>query len=205
MKSFTFLLSIACFVSVALAQRQIEEPIAKQASEETKADAEATPTPEPMEDTDVMNDWREFSPDQLLFAVTRTIPDSVNIQRHDLDGVAVAIFRNEGEGPGPRVIARHDFLGRFVSHIEWSPDSKFLLFTTGSSGGHSAWHAAGFLFCTADNSFRDVDAAIGSVVSPKFRFEPPDIAIMTVKKGDAPEGEVKIPLAKTMRDMPRVR
>jgi hypothetical protein len=65
-----------------------------------------------------------------------------------------------------------------------------------------------FLFCTADNSFRHVEAAIGSVASPKFRFEPPDIAIMIVNKGELPEDdlkEMKVPLAKTMDSMPRVK
>jgi hypothetical protein len=80
-----------------------------------------------------------------------------------------------------------------------------LLFTTANSGGHSPWHAAAFVFCAADKSFRDVDAAIGDVVSPKFRFEPPDIAVMEVKKDDKPEEEVKVSLAKTMERMPHVR
>jgi hypothetical protein len=165
--------------------------------------SEAKPIPEPTEDTEELNDWHDFSPNHVLFAVTRLIPDQVYIQRHDLDGVAVGVFR--GEFQTATVVARHDFRGRVISHIEWSPDSKFLLFTTASSAGHSPWHAAAFLFCMADNSFRDVDAAIGSVVSPKFRFEPPDIAIMVAKKGDMPQGEVKVPLAKTMHRMPRVR
>ena len=175
------------------------------ASEETKADAEAKPTPEPTEDTEEMNDRYVPSPDEVLFAATRLIPDGVYIQRHNLDSVAVAIFR-AGEQE-LTVVARHDFQGRVITYIEWSPDSKFLLFTTASSSGHSPWHAAAFLFCTADNSFRDVDAAIGSVVSPKFRFEQPDIAVMVVvKKVEMPEGEeVKVPLAKTMDSMPLVK
>jgi hypothetical protein len=188
-----------------IAPRQLEEPIAKQASQETKADAEAKPTPEPTEDTEEMNDRYDPSPDQVLFAATRLIPDRVYIQRHNLDAVAVAIFR-AGE-QGLTVVARHDFQGRVITYLEWSPDSKFLLFTTASSSGHSPWHAAAFLFCSADNSFRDVDAAIGSVVSPKFRFEQPDIAVMVVvKKVEMPEGEeVKVPLGSAMHQMPRVK
>jgi len=167
--------------------------------------AEAKPTPEPTEDTEEMNDRYDPSPDQVLFAATRLIPDRVYIQRHNLDAVAVAIFR-AGE-QGLTVVARHDFQGRVITYLEWSPDSKFLLFTTASSSGHSPWHAAAFLFCSADNSFRDVDAAIGSVASPKFRFEQPDIAVMVVvKKVEMPEGEeVKVPLGSAMHQMPRVK
>jgi hypothetical protein len=180
-----------------------QSPTAKPTLQETKSEAGATPSPEPTEDIEAMNEWFEFSPGHDLFAATRLIPDQVYIQRHDLDGVAVAVFR--GGFQSGTVVARHDFRGRVISHIEWSPDSKFLLFTTASSGGHSPWHAAAFLFCASDNSFRDVEPAIGSVVSPEFRFEPPDIAIMLVKKGEEPEMEVKVPLAKTMQHMPLVR
>jgi hypothetical protein len=181
-----------------------QSPTAKPTLEETKSEAGVTPTPEAIEETEAINEWRDYSPDYDLFAVTRLIPDQVYIQRHDLDGVAVAIFHSEYIQESTP-IARHDFQGRLISHMEWSPDSKFLLFTTTSSGGHSPWHAAAFLFCTADNSFRDVDAAIGNVVSPKFRFEPPDIAVMLVKKGDKPEDEIKVPLAKTIHHMPLVK
>jgi hypothetical protein len=142
----------------------------------------------------------EPSPNNFLFVAARLIPDEVYIQRADLDSVAVRIFRNDGRPP--TLVARHDFRGRRISHIEWSPDSKFLLFTTASSGGHAPWHSAAFLFSVSDHSFRDVEPAIGTVVSPNFRFEPPDIAVMVVKKGDEPEGEVKVPLAKTLQRMP---
>jgi hypothetical protein len=42
-------------------------------------------------------------------------------------------------------------------------------------------------------------------VSPNFRFERPDIANMEVQKGDRPEEEVKVSLAKIMQQMPRVK
>jgi hypothetical protein len=94
---------------------------------------------------------------------------------------------------------------RLIAHIEWSPDSKFLLFTTASSGGHQPWHAATFVFCRSDNSFREVEPATGTVVSSDFRFESPDVAVMLVQKGEEPEAGVKVPLAKTMQHMPAVK
>jgi hypothetical protein len=190
---------------------QVEESITKQPPEEQKStqkriqlqEEKGSLPPGVTKDFEEMNDRYDSSPDQLLFAATRLIPDRVYIHRHNLDSVAVAIFRMGGQGL--TVVARHDFQGRIITQIEWSPDSKFLLFTTADSSGHSPWHAAAFLFCATDNSFRDVDAAIGNVTSPKFRFESPDIAIMEVKKGEMPEEQVKLPLAKTMHHMPRVR
>jgi hypothetical protein len=169
-----------------------------------------TPTPreqwtahEPTEETEELNEWSDTSPDKTWLAVTRVIPDLIYIQRHNLDGVAVAIFRLGEEGPAP--VARHDFHGLIIARIEWSPDSRFLLFTTTTASGHSAFHTPAFLYCVADNTFRGVDTAIGIVTSPEFRFEPPDIAIMEVKKGEADEEEVKVSLAKTMEQMPSVK
>ena len=185
---------------------ETESPLkSSQASEEIKADAPATQSPkanEEAEETEEMNDWHGVSPDEALFAVTRFIPDPVYMQRHDHDGVAVGIFR--GEFQTPAIVARHNFRGLFIAHIEWSPDSKFLLFTTANSNGVSPWHAAAFVFCAADKSFRYVDAAIGDVVSPKFHFEPPNIASMEVKKGEAEE-DVKVSLSKAIQQMPRVK
>jgi hypothetical protein len=180
-----------------------QSPTANPTLGETKSEVGVTPTPESTEDTEVLNDWSEISPNDALFAATRLVPDQVYIHRHDLDGVAISIFRAELQTR--TLVARHDFRGRLISHIEWSPDSKFLLFTTASSGGHQPWHAPAFLFCASDNSFRDVESAIGTVVSPDFRFEPPDIAVMTVKKGDEADAEVKVPLAKAMHDMPLIK
>ena len=193
---------------LAVAQHSFGQNDSENASK-SAAEAEATPqsTPEATEGTDGV--WNVESPDEAFFAVARAIPDKVYLYKHYLDGVAVGIFRIEPpeEGKqGPPVVARHDFSGRLIAHIAWSPDSKFLLFTTVNSNGHSASFAPAFLFCVADKSFRTLDAAIGNVVSPDFRFEPPDIAVMEVQRSnDKPEEEVKVPLAKTLPQMPPVR
>jgi len=172
-----------------------------QTPQESKASGQVTSaSDESSDDSEGEDEWNVLAPDRSFFAVSRIIPDAVLIQRGDLDGVAVAICSDR-----ENVISRHDFPRRFISQMEWSPDSKFLLFTTSSSGGHSPWHSAAFLYCVADRSFRDVDAAIGTVVSPKFRFEPPDVAIISVKKGDAPEVETKVSRGKSFNKMPRVK
>jgi hypothetical protein len=101
-------------------------------------------------------------------------------------------------------VARVDFGDRRISQIEWTPDSKFLLFTTVNSGGHAPSYTPAFLFCVADNTFRHVDPAIGSIVAGQFRFAPPDIAIMEVQKGEMLEEEVAVPLATAVKQMPVV-
>jgi len=159
---------------------------------------------------DDFDTWFDASPDKRLFAVERRIPDPSEPSRLDLDGFAVFICKAEvglGSVAVPReVIAHRDFPLRLVSQIRWSPDSKFLLFTTASSGGHSPWHFKTFVFCAADNSFRDVETAAGSPVgAPDFRFEPPDIAVLRLHdpSGRDPK-QIKLPLGKTAQKMERL-
>jgi hypothetical protein len=147
--------------------------------------------------------WKDLAPNEDLQVVTWFIPDPKHVSRFERYGFCVAILRTPF-APEEHIIARHDFVGARISHMRWSPDSKFLLFTTASSAGHSPSHSRTFVFCMADKSFRDVEAAVGSVLSPKFRFEPPDVAVIIVQKGDSAEGETKISLGKAMNHMPHV-
>ena len=148
--------------------------------------------------------WSEPSPNQKLWATARRVanPDRPNLLY--FDGLEIFISDIGPEGRPGRVIAHLDFAGRLISRIGWSPDSKFLLFTTTSSGGHSPWHFNTFVFCVSDKTFRDVeDVTGGSVIAPNFRFESSDTAVLTVHDTTAPEkdGEmaskqIKISLAK---------
>jgi hypothetical protein len=147
--------------------------------------------------------WKELAPNTDFQVVTWLIPDPKHVSRFERSGFSVTILHLPFE-PDEHVIARHDFLGLRISHMRWSPDSKFLLFTTASSGGHSPSHSRTFVFCTTDKSFRDVEAAVGSVLSPKFHFEPPDVAVMIVQKGASAESETKIFLGKAIDHMPHV-
>jgi hypothetical protein len=156
---------------------------------------------------DTEKKWSVTSPDKTLFACVRRIPDPDLVHRLDLDGLRLVIFRlhpNDSLDNTHDVYAKREFPHRIVAHIQWSPDSKFLVFTTTSSGGHSPWHYNAFVFCVADKSFRYMDDTIGSVVAPDFRFEPPDVAIMTIPDRTAENEPMKtqqrkIPLAKTFQ------
>jgi hypothetical protein len=159
---------------------------------------------------DEFDTWGEPSPDKSLFAIERRIPNPTEPSRLDLDGFAVFICKAEvapGSVAVPReVIAHRDFQLRLVSQIRWSPDSKFLLFTTGSSGGHSPWHFKTFVFCAADKSFRDVETGTGAPVgAPEFHFEPPDTAVLGLHDpaGGDPK-EIKLSLGKAAQEMKRL-
>jgi len=154
--------------------------------------------------------WTAASPDKKFFAAARTIPNQELVYRRDLDGLRLVIY--SGTDSPTKIYASLDFPQHSIAHLEWSPDSQFLVFTTDSSGGHSPWHSPGLVFSVTDKSFRRMDEAIGSVLSPgKFHFEPPDIAVMGVQDTDAAsKGDTfrvrwsRVPLSKKIGEMPRV-
>src|SRR2546421_12861041 len=88
---------------------------------------------------DDFDTWFAASPDKKFVAVERRVPASDQPSRLDLDGFAVFICSGDSSVPSAvpvqgAVVAQHTFEGRVISHIGWSPDSQFLLFTTASSG-----------------------------------------------------------------------
>jgi hypothetical protein len=128
--------------------------------------------------------WTAASPDKKYFAAARTVPDPELVYRRDLDGLRLVIY--SGTDSPTEIYASLGFPHYSIAHLAWSPDSRFLVFTTDSSGGHSPWHSPALVFSVADKSFHRMDEAIGSVLSPgKFRFEPPDIAVMGVQDTNA--------------------
>jgi hypothetical protein len=149
---------------------------------------------------DDFDTWFALSPDKKLIAVERRIADPELPSRLDLDSCTVFICATE-DGIQKSVVAQHTFSERVISGIQWSPDSKFLLFTTASSGGHSPWHFKTFAYCVADRSFRDVESAAGgSIGAAEFRFEPPDVAVLQLHQPDSDTTKpIKIALGKTQK------
>ena len=55
--------------------------------------------------------------------------------------------------------------GRSVDHAEWTPDGKFFVFNTSSSGGHQPWNDATYFYSRVRNRFYSLDNFIGPVTS----------------------------------------
>jgi len=73
--------------------------------------------------------------------------------------------------------------GYGVLNKGWSPDSRFFVFSTTSSGGHSAWHFPTHVYRRSDRTFRSLDDSVGPVLKPEFSFGKPDILTVTVPDG----------------------
>jgi len=76
----------------------------------------------------------------------------------------------------PRRIAEFSLLsedsehGGHIENIQWSKDGQFLVFSTSSSGGHSAWNFRTYIFSTQRSEFISVDDVTAPATSPNFSF-----------------------------------
>src|SRR2546423_446500 len=55
--------------------------------------------------------------------------------------------------------------GEGVGHAEWTPNGRFFVFTTRSSGGHQPWHVATYFYSLRRNRFYSLDAIVGPIIS----------------------------------------
>gem|GEM_PF-6864774 len=71
-----------------------------------------------------------------------------------------------------------------VEYAAWTPDSKFFVFNTTSSGGHGPWHAPTYFYSREDNKIYSLDDRIGAVessnVSHAFSLKAPDVIQVTI-------------------------
>jgi hypothetical protein len=144
-------------------------------------------------------DWDGISPDGKHLAALGKRPYSEMIWRRDLDtgllevvdvSSAEAHFTDDEETilAGKYILFNfHDRVGWFV---QWSPDSRYLVMTTASNGGHSPWHDDAFVYFTRDRTLRKMDDVIGLVVSRNFEFIGPHTVRMKI---DPPDGDFEHP------------
>lgn len=85
--------------------------------------------------------------------------------------------------------------GYYVVNAEWSPDSKFFVFSLSSSGGHSPWSFPIWVYGFKRNFFASATSMIGDrpTVSPDFTFTAPHtLAAKTWRQSGSPEDQVTV-------------
>jgi hypothetical protein len=65
--------------------------------------------------------------------------------------------------------------GQGVEYAAWTPDSKFFVFNTSSSGGHMPWRGPAYFYARGLNRFRSLDDYIGPGPCLAFSVAAPDI------------------------------
>lgn len=120
------------------------------------------------------------SPNGKFIAAARRIAIQDYIWRPDLDSTELVIFEIDSDGTIQDRVSKQILSFRLITKIQWSPDSRFLVMTTSSSGGHSPWHFKSYVICVDDGSMHYMDDVIGSVLAPEFDFKGKHSVQMTV-------------------------
>ena len=108
--------------------------------------------------------------------------------------------------------------GSVIMHCAWTPDSKFFVYASYSSGGHQAWHFETTFYSKERNQLNEVDALVGAVTDPDFILKEPDLLhtfgwvndeslVHVIRKapGDQegqPNFEYEVSLNKLLKDSP---
>ena len=161
-------------------------------------------------------DWTGISPNQKHFAALAVRFEESMIWRKDIGiGVLEVVEPSTPNGkltedPSTAQYGKYicfEIGDRSGVRAEWSPDSRYLVITTASLGGHSPWHYETYLYCADDCTLRYMDNAVGLVVSPAFKFVGPHTVQMGIGvfgangvDSDHPK-EVDIDLDKQFRAM----
>jgi hypothetical protein len=84
---------------------------------------------------------------------------------------------------------------------QWTPDSKYFVFSLTSSGGHQAWHAPTQFFNRQDGTIRSLDDyfAASGVSESDFRLVAPDIVKTEVLRDKA------VPVSISLTALPPLR
>lgn len=118
-----------------------------------------------------------YSPDGTLGALVVVTGAGGESQVEIREGSDTLLTRRFSSPDG-----QHGFI---VQHAEWTPDSRFFVFSLASSGGHQPWHFPTFFYSRRVNKVEALDPYTGSVADPDFRLSAPDtISVMTVMPAD---------------------
>jgi hypothetical protein len=127
---------------------------------------------------------RYRSPDKGLVAVI--VPTGDDLGAKSMPGDSAYECRVEIYNDKGRRLWSLDFSspdqdhGRGVAFARWSPDSRFFVFSTTSSGGHHPWQYYTYAYSRPRNALFLLDEFMGEVLDPKFSFARPDVITLKI-------------------------
>ena len=95
--------------------------------------------------------------------------------------------------------------GYIVYHADWTPDSRFFVFSVYSSGGHQPWNSPIYFYCRSDGQLRLLDQYLKPVRDPHFGLSPPDIIRAPILKeyGDLESVTIDVKLSNLVKQKPK--
>ena len=136
------------------------------------------------------------SPDGTLVAVVR------ELHRAGVDRVgesAIEIRKSDGDVLQRQAYASFDGEhGAVAAQIQWSSDSRYLVWITQSSGGHQPWNSPTSVWSRAENAVYSIDTCLAPVAEPSFELKPVDVITVSLNTRTA-DGVIAGPLPVTFR------
>ena len=86
--------------------------------------------------------------------------------------------------------------GQIIERAAWTPDSQFFVFTTFSSGGHSAWHHWTFVWRRRDGKIHNLDDAYSPTMTDRFRPDAPDRIDTVIEDGSGSGASLSVYLSR---------
>ncbi len=162
-----------------------------------RAAKKTTPENSPKTKQDLKQIKEYRSPDGKYLAVVIPYPKTPHgsgeskVEIHSKDVIVSSASYSSEDG-------EHGFI---VDRAEWSPDSKFFVYTMYSSGGHQAWHFPTYFISVDDFKTRYLDDYVGSITQPEIMFTPPDTVQLYGHASDnfEKETEIKASLSKLIK------
>lgn len=114
------------------------------------------------------------SPDNAL----RVMIVAVGEKGYEQNESRIEVHRSDG-----RLLYRKSYAsadgehGYGVVQAAWTRNSRFFVFSMDSSGGHQPWHAPTYFYDRRKNVIESLDKLAGSIATPQFVLETPDILI----------------------------
>ncbi len=106
--------------------------------------------------------WLSPNHEVIASAITRLYPDKPD--RNDLSWQDISFQERKGRPLASLSLENGTGINRaLVSEALWSPDSRFFVFSTWSSGGHSSWHSPTYVYDATTSQIYSIDDTIKSV------------------------------------------
>lgn len=117
------------------------------------------------------------SPDGAFSAIIRTVTQSADLPPEFILEMRSVKRDSASKSDYTSKSGEH---GLTFQHGAWTPDSRFFIFTTLSSGGHMAWQYPTFFFDGEDGKIHDFKDYLPPVAKGAFSLKPPDIITITI-------------------------
>jgi hypothetical protein len=140
------------------------------------------------------------SPDRTLRAVVYPVDISLDVTP-DMESRVVIRTREGNTLNSKDYSSSRGFNGYYVVNAEWSPDSKFFVYSMSSSGGHSPWQFPMAVYGRESVHGSEKDRIVGfsdlvsgnPTLSADFKFTGPHtVAATTWKQPGSPEEKVPV-------------